>query len=253
MSASQFKREVSQYSLLLHEAGFVANHDGNVSLRAGRGFFISPTGISKRLCAPETIVECDPAGKPVSKGRPPSEVAMHLGAYEAREDVNAVIHAHPPYASAFALAQRPIDPVGMPEVAVSIGARIPMVPLFVPKDPAVKEAVQDALQIADVALLAGNGALAVGPDLETAYLRLELLEHYAKVLCICRGGVGEPVALDAASSDAALALRKKAGLHRGGPQGGPPGGRPTEGAPASDVRALVAEEVRRALGAGRNT
>lgn len=233
--ASNLAKEVSEYSLLLHEQGFVANHDGNVSARSGGGFLITPTAISKRLCTPDTIVTCDAAGKPTSKGRPPSEVALHIGAYEAREDAKAVIHAHPPYASAFALAQVPLGPVTMPEVFVSIGEHIPVVPRFVPKDPNAAGAVGAALAGADVLLLAGNGVLAVGPDLETAYLRLELVEHYAKIVSIQRGGVGEGPPLTASERDALVTLRKKAGLWREAPG-------------VSDiVRNVVAEEVRRAL------
>lgn len=243
-SQAQMRREVAHYSALLHEAGWVANHDGNVSLRAtdAERFFITPTAVSKRLCGSETIVECSMDGKPISRGRPPSEVALHVGAYRARDDIRAVIHAHPPHASAFALVGRVIEPVAMPEVVVSIGDRIPLVDLFAPKDPGAGPATGAALLGADVALLRGNGAITVGPDLETAYLRMELLEHYARVLTIARGGVGEPAALSATVHGACLELRKKAGLHREPPAGA------TEPQTATDLRSVVVQEVRRALG-----
>lgn len=241
------RRQVSEYSLLLHEQGYVANHDGNVSLRtASDRFLITPTGVSKRVCTPETIVVCDSSGKPISRGRPPSEVALHVGAYRAREDAMAIVHAHPPHASAFALAQVPLGPVTMPEVFVSIGEHIPLVPLFVPKDPAAAGAVGAALQQADVVLLAGNGVLAVGPDLETAYLRVELVEHFAKIVAIARGGVGAPPALAANDREALIALRKKAGLWREPPAAAAPKTSPTSSV-ADTVRAVVTEEVRRAL------
>ena len=142
-----------------------------------------------------------------------------------------------------ALVQAELGPVAMPEVVVSLGEHIPLVPLFVPKDDAVGAAVGAALQGADVALLAGNGVVAVGPDLETAYLRVELLEHYAHILCIARGGVGEPVPLGATQRAALLDLRKKAGLARG-----PAPAATATAAPMGDLRAVVAEEVRRVLG-----
>lgn len=243
-SQAQMRREVAHYSGMLHEVGWVANHDGNVSLRAtdAERFFITPTGLSKRLCGSQTIVECRMDGTPVSRGRPPSEVALHVGAYRARADVRAVIHAHPPHASAFALVGRPIDPVAMPEVVVSIGDRIPMVDLFVPKDSGAGPAAGAALAGADVVLLRGNGVMTVGPDLETAYLRMELVEHYAKVLVIARGGVGEPAALPAGARERCIELRKKAGLFREAPPG------PSAAAPSGDLRSVVVEEVRRALG-----
>jgi L-fuculose-phosphate aldolase len=173
-------------------------------------------------------------------------VRLHLGAY-ARKDVLAVIHAHPPEASAYALCQAPIGPIGMPEVVVSLGNTIPLVPLFLPKDDGVKAAVTAALAVADVALLAGNGVIAVGPDLETAFLRLELLEHYAKILTRARGRVGDPVPLEGQALERLIEMRKKAGLHRGGGWSGSAG--PSPGGSLQDtLRLVVAEEVKRALG-----
>lgn len=236
--------EVSRFSVLLHERGWVANHDGNVSARAAGGFVITPTAVSKRLCAPETIVRCDEAGKPVGgRGRPPSEVALHVGVYRGRADVQAVLHAHPPYASAFALAGRALPPVSMPEVFVSLGEHIPMMPRVLPKDPSAEARAAEVVAAADVALMAGNGALAVGPDLETAYLRLELLEHYCRILAILQGGVGAPAPLSDGERAHLQELRVKAGLHRGPA--------PVPAAPRAmqpDLRQVVAEEVRRALG-----
>ena len=241
MTPAQAKKEVARYSLLIHQAGWVANHDGNVSLRTGDRFFITPTGVSKRVCTPETIVECDRDGGAVGRGRPPSEVALHVGAYRARPDQRAVIHAHPPHASAFALVGRRLEPIAMPEVVVSLGDQVPLVPLFAPKDPGVGPALGETLQFADVALLHGNGAISVGPDLETAFLRLEVLEHYAKILTIARSGVGEPVALDSEVHGRCLELRERAGLLRAPP--GPP--------PETGLQQVIAEEVRRVLGGGK--
>lgn len=244
--APQIKKAVSSYSTLLHEKGFVANHDGNVSAIGGGGdrFFITPTATSKRLCPPESIVECKMDGTPVGRGKPPSEVALHAGAYRARPDAKAVIHAHPPHASAFALAQVELGPIAMPEIIVSLGERIPMVQLLLPKDPETAAAIGAALGSgADVALLAGNGVLAIGDDLEQAYLRVELVEHYAKILTIAKS-VGAPVQLDAAAKERLLGMRKQAGL---GVRGSPAAAA-APAKPASTVRAVVAEEVRRVLG-----
>lgn len=259
-SAQVVKREVSRYSVLLHQMGWVANHDGNVSARnAGSDrFFITPTATSKRLCTPESIVECKLDGAPVSRGKPPSEVALHTGAYRARADAAAVIHAHPPYATAFSIAHVELGPIAIPEIVVSLGDRVPLVRLLLPKDPETAAIAGAALGEADVVLLAGNGVLAIGDDLEQAYLRVELVEHYARILAIARGGVGQPVALDASAKERLLDARRKAGL---GPKVRPPkassaepegrGARPQaprEPATSTRVRAVVTEEVRRALG-----
>lgn len=242
-SAPQLKKEIAAYSALLWERGWVANHDGNVSAKGGAAdrFFITPTATSKRLCPPDSIVECDLSGKPVSRGKPPSEVALHLGAYKARNDARAVIHAHPPHATAFSLARVELGCPSIPEIVVSLGAAIPLVPLLLPKDPATAEQIGAAMELADVALLAGNGALAIGPDLETAYLRLELLEHYAKILTVAKSAGVAPVQLDASQRERLLEMRKAAGLARPAPAA-------KKAEAGSAVRKVVAEEVRRALG-----
>ena len=242
MAPRALSKAVSSYSLELHARGWVANHDGNVSARTQEGgFLITPTAVSKRRCPPESIVACDANGRPVGRGRPPSEVALHVGVYAARDDVQAVLHAHPPHASAFALARRALEPVSMPEVLVSLGEHIPLMPLVLPKDPEAADHAARAVAYADVALMAGNGALAVGPDLETAFLRLELLEHYCRILGALESSGGRPAPLSTAERDYLVELRKKAGLHRE-----PPPAAASTG--PADLRAVVAEEVRRALG-----
>lgn len=251
MSApARVRKEVSEYSTLLWKMGWVANHDGNVSAKSGEGdrFAITPTATSKRLCPPDSIVECDLSGKPVSRGKAPSEVALHVGAYRARKEARAVIHAHPPHASAFALARVEIGAVVMPEVVVSLGESIPLVPLLLPKDPATADAIAAAFALGDAVLLAGNGALTCGVDLEQAYLRMELLEHYAKILTTSRAAGLTPAPLDPAQRERLLEMRKAAGLLV-----------PNKAAPKStqdpnvgnNVRRIVAEEVRRALGASK--
>lgn len=242
---SSMRKEVSAYSELLHAKGFVANHDGNVSVRV-RGasrFLITPTSLSKRLCSPDVLVECDLDGRPKSQGRPPSEVALHVGAYR-RPDVGAVVHAHPPHASAFALARREIGQISMPEVVVSLGDAVPLVRLLLPKDPAASSLVASALESSDVLLLAGNGVLAVGDDLELAYLRLELVEHYARILAIAMGGVGEPVALTPDERAQLHEQRRNAGLARPSAKLAAGGLRRVE---EPSVREMVSEELRRAL------
>jgi L-fuculose-phosphate aldolase len=242
----QLKKQVSEVCLALHDRGWVANHDGNVSARlsAEPRFLISPTATSKRLCPPSSLVLVDLAGKAIGSGRPPSELSIHIAAYRARPDSGAVIHAHPPFASAFALARAPIEPIGMPEVVVSLGASVPLVPLLLPKDPRTDEAIAAALGQADAALLAGNGVLAIGLDLEQAYLRVELLEHYARILSIARG-IGGAARLEPEEVSKLLEMRKAAGL---GPSAPARASAAKEESLQSKLRPIVAEEVRRALG-----
>ena len=245
----ELKRAISSYSTALHERGWVANHDGNVSARVGEGFLITPTGVSKRLCPPDSIVRCDAQGRPQSRGRPPSEVALHVGAYRDRPEVKAVMHAHPPHASAFALARKPLGPVAMPEIVVSLGAEIPLAPLVLPKDPAAVEVAASAVSLADAVLLTGNGVLTVGADLEQAYLRMELVEHYARIVAIA-ANIGGVVELEAPARDRMLQLRAKAGL---GPKDIKGASAPSNdgGGFSRTIRPIVAEEVRRVLEGGK--
>lgn len=248
-SSRDLVREISRFSLMLHERGWVANHDGNVSARrnAADGFWITPTAISKRLCDSKSIVHCSSEGKAISSGRPPSEIALHVGAYRARPEIKAIIHAHPPQASAFALARRSLSPVAMPEVVVSLGAEIPLMPLVLPKDEGMTELGVSSATRADAVLLTANGVMTMGDDLEQAFLRMELVEHYATIVSLTER-IGGPIELDGEAMNKLLRLRAKAGL---GPKSAPQYHARASNPNTVDlaaIRPLIAEELRRVLG-----
>ena len=177
------RSQVAQTARRMHAAGWVANHDGNVSVRLGRDrFAITPTATSKAEVNEASIAIVDGAGNVVEGLRkPPGETELHLAAYRARPDVDAVLHAHPPYATAFGVARVPLEPICLPEAVVSLG-RIPLAPFALPKTPLATEAVSRCASEADAMLLPGNGVLTLGPDVALCYLRMELVEHLAKVL-----------------------------------------------------------------------
>ena len=177
------RAQVAETARRLHKAGWVANHDGNVSVRLGRDrFLITPTATSKLEVTEASLVVVDGAGKVVEGTRkPPGETELHLAAYRARPDVDAVVHAHPPYATAFGAARVPLLPVCLPEAVVSLGL-IPLAPFAMPKTPLAVEAVSRSAAEADAMLLPGNGVLTLAPDVALAYLRMELVEHLAKIL-----------------------------------------------------------------------
>ena len=177
------RAQVASVARRIHAAGWAANHDGNVSVRLGRDrFLITPTATSKAEVVESTLVVIDGAGKVVEgTKKPPGETELHLAAYRARPDVDAVLHAHPPYATAFGAARMPLEPVCLPEAVVSLG-HIPLAPFALPKTPLAVEAVSRCAVEADAMLLPGNGALSLGPDVALAFLRMELVEHLAKIL-----------------------------------------------------------------------
>lgn len=202
------RREVSEVSQLVWERGWVANHDGNVTARASPGRIVAtPTGLSKRVIDREMLLIVDERGRVVrGRLRPFSELGMHLTVYRARPDVGAVLHAHPPYATARGLACAAI-PSFLPEAVVSIGAETPVVPLAMPGKPS-EDALEPFVRIYDAVLVAGNGVFTWGDDAEQAFLRMELVEHLARIAHIA----GAPPTLPADMVETLLAKRTAAGL-----------------------------------------
>ena len=166
------------------QLGWVAANDGNLSVKLPNGNFLAtPTGISKSFITPEKLVVIDGEGNVLEAEngyRPSSEIKMHLRCYKEREDVGAVLHAHPPTATGYAVAHVPLDRYTMIETVAAIGS-IPVTPYGTPSTYEVPDAIAPYLQEHDVLLLANHGALTVGADAITAYYRMETLELYAKI------------------------------------------------------------------------
>ena len=166
------------------QLGWVAANDGNVSVKLEDGTFLAtPTGISKSFITPEKVVHIDGDGNILeAEGdyRPSSEIKMHLRCYQEREDVGAVLHAHPPVATGYAVANVPLDQYSMIETVIAIGS-IPVTPYGTPSTYEVPEAIAPYLGEHDVVLLQNHGALSLGADLLTAYYRMETLELFAKI------------------------------------------------------------------------
>lgn len=231
----QLEDQVVDFSQRLHRSGWVANHDGNVTVRLGADRFLAtPTALSKACVTREQLIVVDGAGKVVSGTKKPfGELELHLAVYRARADVQAVLHAHPPTATGFAVAGHELVPAIMAEPVVSLGAVIPLVPFARPRTPQATAALVPALDDADALLLAQHGVLTVGPDLETAFLRMELVEHLAKITLVANQ-LGGARMLPAADIEPLLEARAKAGLGKAA--------RIAESLPT-----LVLDEVKRAL------
>ena len=166
------------------QLGWVAANDGNLSVKLPNGNFLAtPTGISKSFITPEKLVVIDGEGNVLEAEngyRPSSEIKMHLRCYKEREDVGAVLHAHPPTATGYAVAHVPLDRYTMIETVAAIGS-IPVTPYGTPSTYEVPDAIAPYLQEHDVLLLANHGALTVGADAITADYRMETLELFAKI------------------------------------------------------------------------
>jgi L-fuculose-phosphate aldolase len=207
------RAQLAEVSRQLHAHGWVANHDGNVTARDGARVVATPTATSKRLITDRDLIELDAKGQVVGAGRVFGEIGLHLTVYERRPDVHCVVHAHPPCATAIASARtNPIERPFIAEAVVSLGARIPKLPFAMPGD-AAKAALAPWCELVDAVLLGNHGVLAWGADPEQALLRLELVEHLARIALAAAplGGI-EPLP-DAAFAPL-LAARAKAGIGR---------------------------------------
>lgn len=233
MAESAKRALVAEYSQRLHARGWVANHDGNVTTRAGDGRYLAtPTATSKAAVRAEDVLVVDESGARVSgRGKPFSEIGLHLTVYRGRPDVRAVVHAHPPTATGFAVAGVELSEPILAEAVVSLGAGVPTVPFAAP-GPAACQALAPFVAEHDAVLLAGHGVLAWGDDLEQAFLRLELVEHLARIALVARQ-LGGARPLPRAVLPALLEARAKAGLGPRGRQGAGP-------APAAGKKVVVA-------------
>lgn len=184
MTLTQHKEAICDICHKMWQLGWVAANDGNVSVRLADGSFLAtPTGISKAFITPDVLVRIDAEGNTLeaAEGRKPSsEIKMHLRCYKEREDVGAVLHAHPPTATGYAVANKALDSYSMIETVIALGS-VPVTPYGTPSTDEVPEAIAPYLQKHDVMLLQNHGALAVGADLITAYYRMETLELFAKI------------------------------------------------------------------------
>jgi L-fuculose-phosphate aldolase len=165
----------------LDALGLVPARDGNLSARIGRDrLLVTPTGVRKRELTPDRLVEVDLSGTLRGSGKASSELGMHLIVYRLREDVEAVVHAHPPTALGFACAGRGLTDCLMPEVAVALGA-VPLTPYATPGTPELEEAIRGSVLDHDAFLLQNHGAVTMGSSVDQALDRMETLEHFAKV------------------------------------------------------------------------
>ena len=178
------KKMIVEIGRRIWQRGYVAANDGNITVRLNeKEILTTPTGVSKGFMTQDMIIKLDMNGKvltPNSKFRPSSEVKMHLEVYAQREDINAVIHTHPPHCTSFAVAGIPLDKCVLPEAVITLGA-VPIAPYGTPSTREIPDSIKPHIQNSDAVLLANHGALTLGVDLVTAYHRTETLEHTAYI------------------------------------------------------------------------
>jgi L-fuculose-phosphate aldolase len=178
----QHREDIVRVGRLVFEKGWVASNDGNISIRLGPDRMLAtPAGINKGMLVPEDLLVCDLEGNKLTGFREPtSEILMHLTIYKMRPDVEAVVHAHPPVATGYALAGRPLNLGVLPEVIVALGA-VPLAEYGLPGTPALSEGMMPYLANYDALLLANHGVVAYGDGVYRAFFRMDTVEHSARI------------------------------------------------------------------------
>jgi len=186
LSENEIKDQIVEVGRRLYANRFIAAGDGNISARSGEHLFFTPTGMCKGFLKREDIVKTDLQGRKVEGTRnPSSEALMHLEIYRLRPDVFAVVHAHPPYATGYAVAGIPLDKALLPEVILTMGC-IPLADYSTPTTEEVARAIRDLVPRHDALLLSNHGAVTYGRDMETAYFKMETLEHFARISIVAK-------------------------------------------------------------------
>ncbi len=171
----------------LYERGFVVQTEGNVSVRLDTGdILITGTRVEKRTIGTTGLVRIGAGGEKLSgAGAPSSEAALHTFIYAKRKDVGSIVHAHPPYSTAFAVARKALAVDAIPEVVVEFG-KIPLVPFAVPSTGKLSKAIAPFVAKGDFFLLANHGVVACGRDAEEAFGKIERAEHAARIILLSR-------------------------------------------------------------------
>jgi L-fuculose-phosphate aldolase len=187
MNEYKLKEQICEIGRRLYNKGFAAANDGNITIRLNdKEVLCTPTMVSKGFMKCEDICKIDYDGKQLAGTRKrSSEVLLHLAVYRTRPDVHAVVHCHPPHATAFAVAQEPIPKCVLPEVEVFLG-EVPMARYETPGTQKFADTIIPFLKDCNTIILANHGTVTFGPDLENAYFNTEIIDAYCRILILAR-------------------------------------------------------------------
>jgi L-fuculose-phosphate aldolase len=187
MNEHKLKEQICEIGRRIYAKGFAAANDGNITIRLNeREVLCTPTMVSKGYLKPEDICKVDYDGKQLAGTRKrTSEVLLHLVVYKERPEINAVVHCHPPHATAFAVAQEPIPKCVLPEVEVFLG-EVPMAVYETPGNQKFAETILPFVRDCNTIILANHGTLTFGPTLENAYFNTEIIDAYCNILILAR-------------------------------------------------------------------
>ena len=214
MTEYEIKKQICDIGKRIYNQGMVAANDGNISVKLNDNEFLcTPTGVSKGFMTPEYICKVDANGQVIQANpgfKPSSEIKMHMRVYKQRPDVNSVVHAHPVYATSFAIAGIPLTQPIMPEAVIALGC-VPIADYGTPSTEEIPDAVEKHLQYFDAVLLENHGALTYSDSLINAYHKMESVEFYAKLLYLARQ-LGGPKELTPQQVERLYEIRRQFGL-----------------------------------------
>jgi L-fuculose-phosphate aldolase len=184
-SERQHRLAIVQYGRRLHDNRFVAATDGNLSVRLDENrLLVTPTCMSKGMMRPADMVIVDMEGNRLAgKRRVSTEIGMHLLIYRLRPDVHGIVHAHPPTATGFAASGFDLNRPLVCEVVVGLGS-IPLARYGTPGTPELTDALEPLIPHHDAILMANHGVVTFGSSLENAYMKMETVEHFAKIALV---------------------------------------------------------------------
>lgn len=184
MTEQEIRQKICEVGVRMYQRNMIAANDGNISVKVSDNEYIcTPTMVSKGFMTPDMLCKVNGKGEVIEDNgyRPSSEIKMHMRVYEKRPDVGSVVHAHPIYATSFAIVGRPLKKPILPEAVISLGW-VPLAKYGTPGTYEIPDACEEYLQDFDAVLLENHGALTYSTDLNSAFMKMETLEFYAQLL-----------------------------------------------------------------------
>lgn len=234
-SERQHRDEIVRFGRMLHQQFFVAATDGNLSVRLDDGTVLcTPTCLSKGMMEPDDLVVVDMHGRKLHGHRAPSsEIAMHLLIYRLRADVNAVVHAHPPTATGYAAAGLALTQPLVSEIVITLGS-VPLAPYATPGTAELGDSLAPLIPDYDAILMANHGVVTYCKDLTGAYMKMETVEHFAKIALVTEA-LGKQQLLSKADVDKLIEVRERYLMNGAGK-------RPAAAAAAEPANAMTSDQ-----------
>ena len=178
----QYRQDIVDVGKLVYQKGWVAANDGNISVRLEHNRILCTcTGISKGMMTPDDLIICDLEGSKLEGSRErTTEILMHLTIYKMRPDIFSVLHAHPPVATGYAVAGKPLTLALLPEVIIGLGC-VPLAEYGLPGTPALTEGMLEYIPKYDAILMGNHGCVSYGEDVYKAFFKMETVEHFARI------------------------------------------------------------------------